>query len=133
MGLPADKAALTASLEKINISSGDSEAVLGALSSYLSSAGHVVDSQKDKVSALLAQGKGIVESLLPSLGIVPKIKGLTGAESQSDSEKAVAEAGRDGQVVEVVDVRDFKAGLPLSEGLKAVRGLEEFEELDAKL
>ncbi|KAF1343553.1 STE23-like protein [Delphinella strobiligena] len=52
-------------------------------------------------------------------------------ESVTSSENKVLDSSVD--AVEITDVRDFKAGVPLSEGLKAVKDITEFEELEAKL
>lgn len=52
-------------------------------------------------------------------------------ESVTSSENKVLDSSV--EAVEITDVRDFKAGVPLSEGLKAVKDITEFEELEAKL
>ena len=142
LGLPSSKEELSKSLEKVDIKGGDSNGILTAVSGYLTSASTAAESAaegtKEKIDALTQQGKQIIDSILPSLGVVPKKKGLVdGAEDESvtSSEKKVADGknGLEVEPVEIVDVRDFKTRLPLSEGLRAVRELAEFEELEAKL
>lgn len=132
----AEKAGLEKSLQNVDVSGGDSEGILAAVSSYLSSTSTVTEGEKFDALAQQGQGKQVVDSLLPSLGIVPKKRGMGDVgDSVTSSENKLleAKAGQEVPAVEIVDARDFKLGVPLSEGLKAVRDLAEFEELEAKL
>jgi len=134
MGLTVDKEALAGKLESVDVKSGDSPGILSTVVDYLSSTGAA---EKEKIDTFARQGHVIIDSLLPSLGIVPKKKGLKAGDedsvTSSENKLLASKEGNDSQVVEITDVRDFKAGLPLSEGLKAVKDISEFEELEAKL
>lgn len=126
-----DKAELSKKLENVDVAGGDTQGIFTAVSTYVSSLSGVAAAQLETLST---QGAQVIDSLLPSLGIVPKKKGLNGAdESNTSSEDKLVKNGAGGEQVEITDVRDFKAGVPLSEGLKAVRDISEFEELEAKL
>lgn len=134
MGLPSTKEDLTKALEKVNIKAGDSDGILTAISSSFS--GNTAEGVKEKAAVFTAQGKSIIDSILPSLGIVPRMKGvISGDESRTESEEAVANSklGKEPQALVIEDVRNFKAGMPLSEGLRAVRAIQEFEDGASKL
>lgn len=137
VGVVADKDALSKKLsaDNVDVKSGDSNAILASLSSYISSLPAGAGLEKEKIDALTVQGRQVVDSLLPSLGVIPKVKGIGNSgekASVTSSEKKVVGAEAV-EAVEITDVREFKAGVPLSEGARAVRDLVEFEEVEAKL
>ncbi|KAL1303025.1 hypothetical protein AAFC00_003338 [Neodothiora populina] len=124
-----DKDALGKKLDGVDVSGGDTQAILEAASSYVS-ANPSLGADAAQLEGLKVQGAQLVDSILPSLGIVPKKRGLVGGEQDDSitSSENSALQGKSTEVVEITDARDFKAGVPLSEGLKPVREIHEFED-----
>ena len=121
-------------MEKVDITSGDTDGIMGAVASYLKESAGVA---AEKADAVVEQGKVALVSLLPSLGIVPKDaaaepNGAIDGSVQSKDD-AVVEGEVRSKTVVIEDVKAFKASMPLSAGVRPVKDLSEFEELEAKL
>lgn len=84
-----------------------------------------------ELASITEQGTTIINSVLPSLGVVPN--SASDDKSATSSEVKVSAAKKDSQLVDITDVRDWKSTIPLSDGVSAVTDLATFEESEAKL
>lgn len=125
MGVDADLEKLGARFQKVDIASGDTEAFLEAIGSYV-----VEDAQatEEQSSGILEQIQQVLPTILPSLGIEVK-KVVDGAESSEQ----LPEAPPVKRTVFVDNVREYKSQLTVSPGPRPVTELSEFEEREAKL
>ena len=122
----ADGKELAKKMDKVDISSGDMDGILGAVGSYLQSSLNVAAEQAEQV---MEQGKEALAMILPSLGIV--------SQSEPKEDEADGQVATNGdtpsKTIVIEDVKAFKASMPLSAGARPVKDLSEFEELEAKL
>ncbi|KAI9830043.1 MAG: hypothetical protein M1819_005873 [Sarea resinae] len=145
VGVPAETEKLTHRFEKVDLAKGDEAAIVKAVSTYLSEDLKV---EKEKVDTLLVEGKQLLGSVLPSLGIeiLPSTT-TTSSKSSAGKEGATEDKGESDEdpvadaalldtassATVIKDVYAFKAGLAITAGARAVRDLSEFEELESKL
>ncbi|KAI9827721.1 MAG: Insulinase (Peptidase M16) [Thelocarpon impressellum] len=109
---------------EVDLASADQEAILAVVGSHLRA-----DLKLDATAAqaILAEGKALLPSLLPALG----------AQEQAEAEQTNG-VGADGPkkagaVTVIENVHEFKAGLAVTAGPRAVKDLSEFEETAPKL
>lgn len=116
-GVAANADGLAKRLESVDVVKGDGRGIVGAISAHL-----LEDLKVEKVKAddVLKKGQEVIGAALPGLGV-----NITDATKEVDGAKREA--------VKITDVRDFKAGLQVSRGPRAVRELSEFEDLESKL
>ena len=122
LGMQADPAALSSKLENVDVAGGDVDGIVNAVGAFLK---EDAGNDAEKVDAALGQAPAVLSQILPQLGI--KAKGTEEVVMKEDAPKTGSE-----QVL-IEDVKAWKAGLPLSAGPRAVKGLSEFEELESKL
>ncbi|CAD0082820.1 unnamed protein product [Aureobasidium vineae] len=89
---------------------------------------------RSKISThLLAQAKSAdAETIKSSSGQTGEVKDETASVTSSERrvEKQMEEVGT---AIRIEDVRSFKASMPLSEAMRPIKDLAEFEDLGAKL
>ncbi|KAK5166544.1 metalloprotease [Saxophila tyrrhenica] len=124
----ANSADLSKRMEKVDITSGDSKEIIGAVDSYLKES---VGMAVDQVEQVVAQGQMVLSQVLPGLGIVSRDAAAEANGTEVNGE--VANGEKESKTVVIEDVKAFKAGMPLSAGVRPVKELSEFEELGAKL
>lgn len=126
-----DAADLNKRMEKVDVAAGDTEGIMGAVGAYLKES---VGAAAQEAEAVVEQGKVVLASVLPSLGIVQKSEpnGASEEGAQPNGE-VVADGEVQSKTVVIEDVKAFKASMPLSAGVRPVKDLSEFEELEAKL
>ncbi|KAL8957692.1 MAG: hypothetical protein Q9183_005989, partial [Haloplaca sp. 2 TL-2023] len=115
VGINTDIEALTKRFESVDVAGGDQKSIIQAISTYLQSDIQVPQEQSQ---AVVAQGQQLLGTVLPSLGIEAKVE----EEDLPPAPQKVKET------VMIEDAWDFKAGLKVSEGPRAVCGLSVFEE-----
>ena len=129
-----DSADLSKRMEKLDLTSGDTEGIVGAIASYLKEAAGMA---AEEVEEFKQQGQMMLASVLPSLGIVSNDTATeTNGASEASGEKSngeVANGESHSKTVIIEDVKAFKASMPLSTGVRPVKDMSEFEELEAKL
>nr|POE87489.1 a-factor-processing enzyme [Quercus suber] len=126
LGVTVDEATLTRKFSSIDITTGETEGIIGAVRSYLEeSAG----AAKDQIEQIVTQGQAVLAQALPQLGIQTAKKEDVGGEDLAAKAKAAGVS----EPVLIEDRRAFKAMMPLSKGAVPVRDLSEFEELESKL
>lgn len=113
-------------MEKVDIASGDTKAIMNAAGGYLKETAGMAAEQVDQV---LEQGQAVLASVLPSLGIVSQ----KDAETDGQNGEVVTNGEASSKTVVIEDVKAFKASMPLSAGARPIKDLSEFEELGAKL
>ena len=125
---------LSKRMEKVDVAAGDTEGIMGAVGDYLKD---TVGVAAEEVKQVVEQGQAVLASVLPSLGIVAK--GTTDApngsidEDEQANDEVVVVGDGPSKTVVIEDVKAFKASMPLSAGVRPVKDLSEFEELEAKL
>ena len=125
----ANVADLNKRLEKVDVAAGDLQGIVGAVGSYLNESAGMAAEQVEQV---MEQGQAAFAAVLPSLGIVSKDEAMVNEGTQTNGEVVANGEVRDKTVV-IEDVKAFKASIPLSAGVRPVKDLSEFEELEAKL
>jgi insulysin len=121
---------LSKRLEKVDLAAGDAKDVMTAVGSYLKESAGMAAEQVEQV---VEQGQTVLASVLPSLGIVPKDTNGVFEEAAHSNGEVEANREKKSKTVVIEDVKAFKASMPLSAGVRAVKDLSEFEELGAKL
>ena len=122
-GVSADHEQLAKRFEDVDIASGDQDAIMEALQSYLTQDAGVPDAQAAAVIEGAAQIMGMA---LPSLGIELKARAGTGAE-----ELPKAPEMKPSTIIE--DVTAFKAALNAGPAPRPTKDLSTYEELEPKL
>ncbi|KAL9599893.1 MAG: hypothetical protein Q9219_003526 [cf. Caloplaca sp. 3 TL-2023] len=146
VGVNADVDKLSRRFESVDVASGDLDAIVDAVATYLVEDEGVEEAARDKV---IEQGRLLLGTVLPGLGVEVKAggkvgngeegngKAVDGQEAGTGEEEALPPAPEVKETVFIDDVWAFKAGLKVSEGPIVVaaggRGLEAFEEVEAKL
>ena len=125
-----DSDALQKRLETVDVGSGDVDPLVKALETYLIKDAAVA---RDNAQAIVDQASLLVPTALAGVGVRahPPHDALTngvGGHGGVTNGKAQEKAA-----LRVEDVHGWKAGLQVSAGPRPVRGLEEFEDLEAKL
>ena len=125
MGIEANAESLSTRFEAVDILGGDLQGILEAIQQYLLQDAGVAEADAAEV---LEQGEEMLATILPSLGIEIKQvpDGVDGAE-------ALPEAPPVKETTYIENVRDYKVGLPVSAGRRAVTELSEFEDTEPKL
>jgi len=125
-----DSDALRKRLENIDIGSGEVDPFVQALEAYLIQDASVA---RNNAQAIVDQASLLVPTALAGVGVR--------ANTQHDA-MTNGVGGHDGftngnaqkkAALKIEDVHGWKAGLQVSAGPRPVRGLEEFEDLEAKL
>lgn len=98
------------------------------MSTYLQKDEGLTD--KEKLATILEQGKALLASALPSIGIEPE---ASGAEKKALKETNGVVKGNGTEVVKIIDVHSWKAGMTVSPAARPMRDLSEFEEGASKL
>ena len=122
-GVGADHEQLAARFADVDIASGDQDAMMGALQSYLTEDAGVPD---DHAGAVIEGAAQVMGMALPSLGIELKTKSGTGAE-----ELPQAPEMKPSTIIE--DVTAFKAALQVGPAPRPTKDLSTYEELEPKL
>ena len=117
-------------IEKVDLAAGDAKDIMTAVGSYLKESAGMAAEQ---VEAVVEQGQTVLASVLPTLGIVPKDANSVSEEAAHPNGEVEANGEKKSKTVVIEDVKAFKASMPLSAGVRAVKDLSEFEELGAKL
>lgn len=125
MGIHADTAKITRRFEQVDVVGGDLSGIVAAVSSYLREDAEVLEGQASEV---IEQGKQVLETILPSLGIQIKqeVDGVDGAED-------LPEAPAMKPTTFITNIRDYKARMDVSAGPRPVTNLSEFEDPEPKL
>lgn len=113
-------------LEKVDIASGDIEGIVAATGNYMKDG---LGMAEEQVKQVMEHGKVALGHVLPSLGIVSESSGANGKATEGNADLA----NGDKSTVVIEDVKAFKASMALSAGPRAVKPLEEFEELGPRL
>ena len=122
MGVNADIELLTQRLAPVDVAAGDQNGIISAVLKYLRSDAFV---SEDQSAQILEQGQQLLATALPSLGIEVR---------QSDDDAGeLPEAPVVKETTYIENVHEFKAGLAVSKGPRAVVDLSEFEESEPKL
>ena len=129
LGLEIDNATLATKLEKVDVSGGDTDAILGVVGNYLKESAGMAD---DQVEQVVEQGKVVLVQMLPQLGIKARTAPEVGEEVLTNGDAQQPLWGQSEAVI-IEDVKAFKASMPLSAGARPVKELVEFEELEPKL
>ena len=137
-------------LADTDMSSGDTKALLKAVTAYLTTD---VGVAPDKAKAVIEQGRSLLGSELGSIAVRPytvspgePANGVTMYVEPGPTDKLDIVNGqptdmgavevvfkRENERVKIENVHEWKAGLQVSAGPKPVRPLHEFEDLEAKL
>ncbi|MCJ1486422.1 Insulinase (Peptidase M16) [Schaereria dolodes] len=122
MGISVDRELLTRRLDAIDTASGDQQAIIDAISSYLSDdAKHPIDQTKQ----ITDQSQQLLATVLPGLGI----EICPTAEAAADLPPTPPMP----KTTYIENVYEFKAGLEVSRGPRPVKDLSEFEDSEPKL
>lgn len=129
-GIQVPESTLANRLSSVDVAGGDTEGIIAALEAHLSATEGL---EANQVQAVMQSASTLLNSVLPSLGIKPQgVK--DGSASVTSSERRVEAQHKDvGAPEKIEDVRRFKASMPLSEAMRPVKELSEFEDLGAKL
>ncbi|KAF2721146.1 LuxS/MPP-like metallohydrolase [Polychaeton citri CBS 116435] len=132
LSLPIEPAIISSHLEKIDISAGDRDSIASAVGSALSSSGALGE---DKIKEVVEQGKAALGQILPTLGISAKSITETNGEVNGNAgeQQDAVKVENPNKVVQIEDVKAFKASIPISAGPAKAKEVHEFEELGAKL
>jgi len=122
LGVAVDDEKLAKRFEHVDIAGGDQAAMITAIGKYLAEDAHVSPEQSQLV---IQQGKQLMGTILPSLGIA--IKPVV------DGEQELPEAPPVKKTTWIENVHGFKAGLEVSAGPGPVTDLSEYEEFEPKL
>jgi len=124
-GIEADADKLGARYEDVDVSGGDTTAMLAALKHYLASDASV---GPERVETITVQLKQMLGTVLPSLGI--EVKSELG---EGKGEEELLEPPKVRDTVFIDDVAAWKAGLALTAGPQPVEDLSRFMEPASKL
>lgn len=119
-GIAADAAGLAKRLQGVDVAKGDSQAIFATVSAHLLEDLKV---ERRKAEEVLQKGREMMSAVLPGLGVSVAATTLSTGTAATKKREAV----------KITDVRDFKAGLQVSKGPRAVRELSDFEDLESKL
>jgi insulysin len=129
-----DAEKLAAALKAVDVRSGDKDAIVGALSTYLQRDERLVD--KAKLNAVLEQARALLTSALPAVGIEtnPEVDAdnANGSDAARQGDDKVVK-GNGTEPIRIVDVHEWKAGMTVAPAARPMRDLSEFEEGSAKL
>ena len=117
-----DDDALSARFVGIDVTSGETEPLVNALTAYLAQDKQLPD---EKVQATVKDAKALLVTLLPTLGIEAKV------ETASNDSESIPDNGT--IPIKITDVHAWKASLSVSAGARAVKPLVEFEDTEPKL
>lgn len=129
-GIAADAGGLSKRLQGVDIAKNDTQGIVSAISAHL-----VEDLKVDQARAteVLQKGQQVMSAALPSLGIDGVVPSAANGDATGGKlVNGTAEKGPS-PPVKITDVRDFKAGLQVSRGPRAVKDLSEFEDMESKL
>lgn len=117
-------------MEKVDLAAGNAKDIMTAVGSYLKETAGMAAEQ---VEAVVEQGQEVIASVLPSIGILPSgADGVAEEAAQPNGEVEVNGEAKSKSVL-IEDVKAFKASMPLSAGVRAVKDLSEFAETGSKL
>ena len=125
MGIEADQEKLIKRFHGVDVAGGNQAGIIDAVARYLDEDAEMAEEEANDV---LAQGQQLLGTVLPSLGIEVKqsVDGVDGVEE-------LPEAPPVKKSILIENVREFKAGLQLTAGRKAVTDLSEFLDTEPKL
>ena len=125
LGVEADQEKLVKRLDGVDVAGGDQAGIIAAVAKYLDQDAELPEDDSRQV---LAQGQQLLGTILPGLGIEVKqsVDGVDGVEE-------LPEAPLVKKTTFIEDVREFKAGLPMTVARKPVVDLSEFGETEPKL
>lgn len=124
LGVTVDGPALNKRFADVDITTGETDSIVGAVRSYL---GESAGAATEQIDQIVAQAQAVLAQALPKLGI------QTTAKDEAVKENVPANAEGVNPPVLIEDIRAFKAMMPLSKGAVPVKDVSEFEELEAKL
>ncbi|KAL8667886.1 MAG: hypothetical protein Q9202_000351 [Teloschistes flavicans] len=119
VGVSAEGAKLTNRFDGVDISGGDQKAITSAISSYLKEDAQV---PQERVEAVVEQGRQLLGTVLPSLGIEIKV-----------DEEDLPLTPKVKETTFIEDAFDYKASLGVSQGPSPVHNLSDFEDTESKL
>ncbi|KAL8640102.1 MAG: hypothetical protein Q9228_002938 [Teloschistes exilis] len=122
VGISADAEKLSNKFASVDVSGGEQKAIVSTISSYLHEDAKITP---ERVEAVVEMGKQLLGTVLPSLGIEVKV--------DVDEEDLPPAPPKVKETVFIEDAFEFKAGLSVGKGPRAVCDLREFEEAEAKL
>ena len=125
LGIDADKEKLVKRLDGVDVAGGDQAGIIAAVATYLDQDAEMPEEESSQV---LAQGQQLLSTILPGLGIEVKqtVDGVDGVEE-------LPEAPPVKKTTFIENVREFKAGLPMTVARKPVVDLSEFWDAEPKL
>ena len=121
IGVEPDK--LAERFRNVDITGGDQEAILDAVSKYLEDDAKIATEQ---LKQILKEGPQLLGTILPGLGIETK-------PLISDNDVDLPKAPTVKRTTFIENVADFKASLGVTAGPRPVVDLSEYEELEPKL
>ena len=125
MGIDADQEKLVKRFDGVDVAGGDQAGIIAAVATYLDEDAEMAEEDSSQV---LAQGQQLLSTILPGLGIEVKqtVDGVDGVEE-------LPEAPPVKKTTLIENVREFKAGLPMTVARKPVTELSEFLDTEPKL
>ena len=122
LGVEADQEKLVKHFDNVDVTGGDQAGITAAVARYLDDD---ADMPEEDSRQVLAQGQQLLSTILPGLGIEVK-QTVDGAEE-------LPEAPPVKKTTFIDNVREFKAGLPMTVARKPVADLSEFWDAEPKL
>ena len=122
MGVDVDIENLSARLNNVNISGGDQQGIVEAISDYLA---EDIQAPPDQSESVLRQGEELLSTILPSLGIE--------VQYMAEEDERLPEAPIVKLTTLIENVHNFKASLGLTAGARPVDDIAQYEELEPKL
>ena len=121
-GIQADADRLTHQFAAVDVAGGDQPAIIQAITDYLGTAG---DLSPEKKAEIIGQGKQLLATVLPSLGVevVPVVDANSGFPAAPEVKGTMY----------IENVHVYKAGLEATAGPRPVAELTEFEDVEPKL
>ena len=125
LGIDADQEKLVKHFDSVDVAGGDQAGIIAAVAKYLDQDAAMPEEDSSQV---LAQGQQLLGTILPGLGIEVKqtVDGVDGVEE-------LPEAPPVKKTTFIENVREFKAGLPMTVARKPVVDLSEFWDAEPKL
>ena len=125
LGIDADQENLVKHFDNVDVAGGDQAGIIAAVARYLDQDAAM---PAEDSSQVLAQGQQLLSTILPGLGIEVKqtVDGVDGVEE-------LPEAPPVKKTTFIENVREFKAGLPMTVARKPVVDLSEFWDAEPKL
>ena len=125
LGIEADQEKLVKRFDGVDVAGGDQAGIIAAIAKYLNEDAETPEEDSRQV---LAQGQQLLSTVLPGLGIEVKqtVDGVDGVEE-------LPEAPPVKKTTFIENVREFKAGLPMTVARKPVVDLSEFWDAEPKL